>query len=53
MPRSFAQTICWCTKAPNFSHTASTIACRRLACQQYHVAFGRIACSIAWRMKPS
>src|SRR5512132_290045 len=52
MPRSFVQTICWWTKAPNFSQTPSTIACRRLACQQYQAAFGRMACSMAALMKP-
>ena len=53
MPRSLAQTICWWTKAPNFSHTPSTIACLRLACQQYQAALGRMACSMAALMKPS
>ena len=30
--------ICWCTKAPCFSQTASSSACFRLACQQYQAA---------------
>jgi hypothetical protein len=53
MPRSLAQTIYWCTNEPNFSHTPSTIACLRLACQQYQAALGRMACSMAALMKPS
>ncbi len=49
MGRSLTQRICWCTKAPNLSHTPSTIACRRLAYQQYQAAFFVTASATATR----
>jgi len=45
--------ICWWTKAPAFSQQASSIACRREACQQYQAASSVIASATAAAMNPS
>ena len=48
-PRKLAQLLDELVQAPNFSQMDSTIACLRLACQQYHAALGSIASSMATR----